>query len=173
MCPAPTAAEARLVHPSLVSCSSLLCHVCASYVPRQKNTSGAVLCLENTSRRRAPRPSFGLRRPGRLGGGGAGRPRLTYPPVSARRAVGHTGREGITDQTARRILTLPVRILRHTGMVTGSQKSSVAARGRAESEGTYRDRRDQSGCRRAPTGQAAPPAAAAPTQAPALEQPRQ
>src|SRR5258708_21103317 len=132
MGPAPTAAEARLVHPSLVSCSSRLCHVCASYVPRQKNGPGAALCLENTSGRRAPRPSFGLRRPGRLGGGGAGRPgrpRLTYPPVSARPAVGHTAREGITDQTARRILTLPVRILRHTVMVTGSQKSSVAARG--------------------------------------------
>src|SRR5258706_2103123 len=102
MCPAPTAAEARLVHLSLVSCSSLLCHVCASHAPRQENAPSAALCLENTSPQRAPRPSFGLRRPGRLGGGGAGRTRLTYSPVSAPPAIRHTEREGNTDQTARR-----------------------------------------------------------------------
>src|SRR5258706_12910887 len=101
MCPAPTAAEARLVHPSLVSCSSLLCHVCASYVPRQKNTSGAVLCLENTSRRRAPRPSFGLPRPCRLGGGGARSATPNYPPEAPRAPDLHNLRQAITDHTVR------------------------------------------------------------------------
>src|SRR5260221_3423350 len=94
MCPAPTAAEARLVHPSLVSCSSLLCHVCASYVPRQENAPGAALCLENTSRRRAPPPSFRRRPPCPLGGGGGGKAQLPPPPLSGRAPAWRNLRRG-------------------------------------------------------------------------------